>query len=113
MKPAFYLFKVWRFAWARDRYSSIGGWKQLWYRLWWDLRWVAPIGITRVIIPPKYTPPKVLHWPVRANATGILLHHWCGAVFSEPWCERYEDTTCQECRRRGAPAYLKYKVGTR
>lgn len=108
-----WLFRIWRFGFARDKYSVIGGYKRLLWRLWWDLRlrepdgrWVTHTLDTRALNPPT-TP---LHWrPAGWQYTG----HFCGAEPAQPWTVVLASATCIQCRLRAEPVQIQYSLNNR
>lgn len=104
-----WLFHIWRFAWARTRYQAIGGWRRLFWRLWWRLPvQILPPAPSVLLVPPVPKPPKILHLVLHPDEVPI-----CGASVREPWTLEPEFATCSECREAADRRMTQWRANTR
>lgn len=109
-----WVFRVWRFGWAKLAYPAIGGWKRLFWRLWWR-RTLPELAPPIFMETPDYIDAGII------SAKGIILHWspdttgmpYCGARVGEPWTYEIHHTTCPECTRMGWPVVLQHHTNTR
>jgi hypothetical protein len=99
-------FRIGKLGIARQAYGEIGGWRHLWWRLWWCVEGAPLPPLVRVIAP--LVPPKILHWSV--DDSGYPL---CGAPKTEAWTRDIGFVTCATCREQGAVLWIQYTTNTR
>jgi hypothetical protein len=106
-----WLFCIWRLAWARASYQAIGGWRRLFWRLWWRLP-LAPLPPAPAEQPPALSPipkpPKILHLLLLPEDVPL-----CGASIREPWTAEPDYATCPQCREVAQRLTLQWRMSTR
>lgn len=104
-----WVLRVGRLAWARERYSAVGGWRRLWWRLWW---WEGERPPKRLNAPPRPAPAVqgvgYLHWAPDARPLPF-----CGALGFERWTLDYAAVDCPKCRQLGWGLHLQNWVSNR
>lgn len=104
-----WLVRVGRLALARDAYQAVGGWRRLFWRVWWRTGGEEPIAAQfRSFEPLPLTPPKILHW-----VTGGENLPLCGATSREPWTIEFTSATCPACMQQGILSVIQYNANTR
>jgi hypothetical protein len=102
-----WLIQVGRLAWARLRYEAIGGWRRLFWRLWWRNRECQAATVDSTPLPSLLAKPSgLMHW-------GVDGLPWCGANCRERWTRELEFATCPVCREEGERAMTAYWISTR
>lgn len=118
MKPKsirFWWFRVWRLALASSKRGHVGGWRRLWWCLWWDLRLALPEPILRESGPSPFpAQPSDPHIHVLAYPDTVML---CGLDSTGNrglrWTTEWARATCPQCREQGAWVEMSYRVRTR
>lgn len=108
-----WVWRLGRIAWARENYGAIGGWRRLFWRLWWreTLRELPilvgyhPDAIEAGIKP---DPKRLMHWS--PDPSGMPM---CGAKSGEAWTYELDFATCAACRVKGLPMVVQYRANTR
>lgn len=105
-----WLIKLWRLGLTRDGgHVAIGGWRKLWWRVWWDMRIPDAPGI-QAVKPDTWNllrPPPVLHYRPTYHE---YLVHFCGADPKAPWTNVFETVTCPACQEKAGPVVLQYRT---
>lgn len=102
-----FLMRFWRLAWARHAVPAIGGWRHLFWRLWWRLPVEPPEQQHPVELLPLAAP-AVLHLVVEPEHRPL-----CGVSIREPWTIEIDATTCPECRKEGEAMMVQWLTNNR
>lgn len=108
-----WLFRIWRFGFARDKYLAIGGHRRLFWRVWWDLRLRGPDGrwVTHILDVNALNPPATpMHW---RPAGWQYTNHFCGSTPDQRWTLVLDSVTCSPCRQQAEPARIQYLLNNR
>jgi hypothetical protein len=119
-------FVWWRFGWGRARSEPIGGWRRLFWRLWWRTRpreLEAPPLVRppdpAVYADPIYRVPKrnVMHWSPDSSGVPFCacLRDQRGdpPVDGADWTIEWAATTCPDCRKVGEPIVQRLRFNNR